>query len=623
MIELGERDYTRAWVMSDSLNFTRYFFKVQNDGKKLIIGKHHRMICDKLNEVLEGKCKKLIINMPPRYGKTEIAVKNFMAMGLALNPESNFLHLSYSNDLAVDNAVSVKEIVTSAAYHDLFNLHIKFGSDQKKHWEVIQGGGVYATSTMGPITGFGAGVVEQPGKPYKFSGAVIIDDPIKPQDAMSDVLRENVNLRFESTIRNRVNSRETPFIIIMQRLHEKDLCGYLMKKEPGEWDVLSLPALSYDEDGNPEPLWEFKHTAKELLALRDTNEFVFDTQYMQKPTPLGGLMYHRGFKTYSVIPATRTRIRKNYTDTADKGSDFFCSIDYVETEIGNYVIDVIYTQKPMEYTEPTTGAMWARDEIDIANVEGNNGGEGFARNAEKETRAVGNSRTRVVTFHQGANKQTRIFSRSNDVMNLTFFPEGWENMWPAFHDHLLGFRKDGTNEHDDAEDALTGTIEMRGQDLTGIEYYDQEPGGDRVLYCFPNLDGMLIVLDAVIGQETICITDVVYTADYSDALLAEKITSAETADVVIETEHNFLHSVKALRNERRIRLVKRNANPALRITAQSEYVKARVRYRKDYSESVDYTAFIDALQDYNGKNNFGASDAVAALAAYARRRNQE
>lgn len=622
MTELGERDYIRAWIMKDSLNFTRYFFKVQNEGNKLVIGRHHRMICDKLNDVLEGRCKKLIINLPPRYGKTEVAVKNFMAMGLALNPKANFLHLSYSNDLAVDNSVSVKEIVTSAEFHDLFNLHIKFGADQKKHWEVVQGGGVYATSTLGPITGFGAGVVEQPGEPYKFAGAVIIDDPIKPQDAMSDVLRENVNLRFESTIRNRVNSRNTPFIIIMQRLHENDLCGYLMKKEPGEWDVLSLPALSYDEDGKPEPLWEFKHTAQELMALRDTNEYVFDTQYMQKPTPLGGLMYHRGFKTYAAIPATRTKIRKNYTDTADKGSDFLCSIDYVETEIGNYILDILYTQKPMDYTEPVTGAMWARDEIDIANVEGNNGGEGFARNAEKETRAVGNSRTRVVTFHQGANKQTRIFSRSNDVMNLTYFPEGWEKKWPAFYDHITGFRKDGTNQHDDAEDALTGTIEMRGQDLTGIEYYEGEPEGERILYAFPNLDGMLIVLDAIAG-ENICITEVIYTTEYSDAILADKITSAQDADVVIETEHNFLQSVKALRNDRRIRLVKRNTNPALRITAQSEYVKARMRYRRDYSDSVDYTAFIDALQDYSGKSNFGASDAVAALAAYVRRRRQE
>lgn len=619
MQQLSERDYIRAWIMKDSLNFTRYFFKKQNDGKKFVVGLHHRLICDKLNDVLEGRCKKLIINMPPRYSKTELAVKSFMAMGLAMNPRSSFLHLSYSNDLAVNNSVAVKEIVTSVDFHDLFNVHIKFGSDTKKHWETVQGGGVYATSTLGPITGFGAGAVEEPGKPYLFSGAVIIDDPIKPQDALSDTMRENVNLRFESTIRNRINSRDTPFIIIMQRLHENDLCGYLMKKEPGEWTVLSLPALTYDEEGNPSALWEFKHTTKELLAIRDANEYVFDTQYMQKPTPLGGLMYQNGFKTYSVIPATRTRIRKNYTDSADKGADYLCSIDYVETEIGNYILDVLYTQKPMEYTEPTVGAMLMRDGIDVANIEGNNGGEGFARNVERETRAAGNSRTRIVTFHQGANKQTRIFSRSNDVQNLTYFPEGWETMWPAFHDHLCGFRKDGTNEHDDAEDALTGTVEMRGQDMSGISYYEGEPEGEKVLFCFPSLDGMLIILHAVVGS-FIDLTDVVYTTEYSDALIAEKIAAFDGDDIVIETDHNFLQSIKSLRENHHIRLMRRNPNPALRITAQRDFIKNKVRFRPDYAVSVDYTAFIDAMQDYSGKDNFGALDAVAALSAYVRKK---
>ena len=252
-------EITRMWVSCDLLNFTRYFFK-ENGGKKFIVGNHHKTVCDALEKVLEGEITKLIINIAPRYGKTELAVKNFIAMGLAINPAAKFIHLSYSSDLAVDNSVAIKDIVNSDAYKALFPTRIRQGSDTKAQWDTEQGGGVYATSTLGQITGFGAGEVETPGEPYKFAGAIVIDDPIKPEDALSDVVRERVNRRFETTIRNRVNSRNTPIIIIMQRLHEHDLCGYLQEIEEDKWTVVSLPCITADAGGNQVPLWEFKHT---------------------------------------------------------------------------------------------------------------------------------------------------------------------------------------------------------------------------------------------------------------------------------------------------------------------------------------------------------------------------
>ena len=200
---------------------------------------------------------------------------------------------------------------------------------------------------------YGRKGVEADGKPcLLYTSALIIDDPVKPEDAISDTPREKVNQRFETTIRNRVNSRNTPIIIIMQRLHEHDLCGYLMETEPGEWTVLSLPAIIY-ENGKEKALWEFKHTIEELHRMQRVNSYVFETQYMQNPTPMEGLMYGK-FKTYEAIPITNRAIRKNYTDTADTGSDYLCSIDYIDTEIGNFILDVLFTQKEMEFTEPET-----------------------------------------------------------------------------------------------------------------------------------------------------------------------------------------------------------------------------------------------------------------------------
>ena len=451
-------DVLRSWILSDSLHFARYFFKLMNGGKRFVVGKHHRMICDKLNDVLNGKTRRLIINIAPRYSKSELVSRNFIAMGLAINPAAKFIHLSYSGDLALGNSVAVKDIVKSDEYQRLFGVEIAVGTDTKSQWNTTKGGGLYATSSLGQVTGFGAGAIENEGDDWQFGGAIVIDDPIKPADALSDNNREAVNLHFETTIRNRVNSRNTPIIIIMQRLHEHDLCGYLMELEPDEWEVLSVPCISYNEDGEEEALWPFKHTIEELHKIESANQFVFDTQYMQNPKPLEGLMYSK-LRTYEILPMEQS-IRKNYTDTADKGADFLCSVCYVETPSGMYVTDVLY--KPMEYTEVKTAEMLLINGTQLVKVESNNGGEGFARNVEKNVRLQGTPvalKMNFTSFFQSLNKNVRIFSHSAEVQNLIYFPSDWETRWPQFAQAVKGYRKVGRNAHDDAPDVLTGMVE--------------------------------------------------------------------------------------------------------------------------------------------------------------------
>lgn len=453
-------DVLRSWILSDSLHFARYFFKLMNGGKRFVVGKHHRMICDKLNDVLNGKTRRLIINIAPRYSKSELVSRNFIAMGLAINPAAKFIHLSYSGDLALGNSVAVKDIVKSDEYQRLFGVEIAVGTDTKSQWNTTKGGGLYATSSLGQVTGFGAGAIENEGEDWQFGGAIVIDDPIKPADALSDNNREAVNLHFETTIRNRVNSRNTPIIIIMQRLHEHDLCGYLMELEPDEWEVLSVPCISYNEDGEEEALWPFKHTIEELHKIESANQFVFDTQYMQNPKPLEGLMYSK-LRTYEILPMEQS-IRKNYTDTADKGADFLCSVCYVETPSGMYITDVLYTDKPMEYTEVKTAEMLLINGTQLVKVESNNGGEGFARNVEKNVRLQGTPvalKMNFTSFFQSLNKNVRIFSHSAEVQNLIYFPSDWETRWPQFAQAVKGYRKVGRNAHDDAPDVLTGMVE--------------------------------------------------------------------------------------------------------------------------------------------------------------------
>ena len=275
---MTEKDVLKVALESDLLLFSRYIYKEQHR-RNFIISHHLEQIADTLQKVYDGEITRLIINMPPRYGKTELAIKLFISWCLAKRPTSKFIHLSYSNDLALDNSSQTKEYINSEPYQNIWDMKLKQDAQGKQKWFNTEGGGVYATSAGGAITGFGAGstTVNE-----GFGGAIIIDDPLKPDDAFSEVKRKAVNERYNNTIRSRVNSRETPIIIIMQRLHEEDLSGYLLDGGSGEdWTHLCLPAL--DENNNP--LWEQKHTFNELERIRQANRYTFAGQYMQTPAP--------------------------------------------------------------------------------------------------------------------------------------------------------------------------------------------------------------------------------------------------------------------------------------------------------------------------------------------------
>ena len=299
----------RHCIFEDTLFATRFFFASET-GQKFNVGEHHKTIAEAFDDVFEGKTRFLIINLPPRYSKTEMK-KAFVKKGLALNPASKYILTSYSANLALDDSEKIRDAVTSDWYTNLFpEVVVKKDAKAKQKWYTTAGGGIYATSSCGQITGFGAGVVQtesadiesflngddvepdedKPETPEdddpkrKFGGAIIIDDPLKVIDADSPVMRQKVIDIFEGTIRSRVNDRNTPIIVIMQRLHKDDLCGYLQREEEKyDWRVISLPAIITDEDGNERPLYPFKHSLEELHIMREQNKYVFETQYQQNP----------------------------------------------------------------------------------------------------------------------------------------------------------------------------------------------------------------------------------------------------------------------------------------------------------------------------------------------------
>lgn len=488
--QLDPKELLRLEMLSSLEKYTKAMFKAQYH-RSFAMNHHHHLIFEALQDVVDGKCNRLIINMPPRYSKTETVIKSFTSWCFALNPKCKFLHLSYSDLLVNDNSATIRNIMMEPLYKTLFPdsaLEKEKGSSTR--WKTEKGGEFYAVSTQGQVTGFGAGLVDVDpsevsyedltfdknlnevlglidAKTNIFNGAILIDDPMKPEDGESELVRERINTRFESTIRNRVNSRNTPIIIIMQRLHENDLCGYLMDTEPGEWRVLSLPAIQIDEEtGEEKALWPMKHTLEELHKMREVNPVIFDTQYMQDPKPKEGLMYQEGFRTYTPeqLPRGRDALKKwNYTDTADTGADSLCSICFIDTPEYIYVTDILYTKDPMEVTEPQTADMLTRNGTIRARIESNNGGRGFGRNVKTKLRTVHrNYRCNIETFTQTENKFSRIFTNSASVMADVLFPAGWEKKWPKFYTAMTSYRKDNRrkSQHDDAPDCVTGVYEM-------------------------------------------------------------------------------------------------------------------------------------------------------------------
>jgi hypothetical protein len=274
----------------DGLYFARYFFKHRFD-MKLIVNWHHYDIQSALDLVLSGEIKRLIINLPPGYTKTELAVISFMARGLALNHSARFLHLSSSSSLALENSATTRNIVSSAEYQEMWPIGLRDDADSKQKWWTTSGGGIYAASSAGQVMGFRAGHMAE-----GFTGALVIDDPIKPDDSETKE-RKKVNNRFNSTAKSRTATEDVPIIVIMQRLHAYDLSGYLLRGGSGEkWHHL---CLSVNRDNEPyqkeythgipiplstryEWLWPFKHNQNHEVSLR-SHKRTFWSQYMQRP----------------------------------------------------------------------------------------------------------------------------------------------------------------------------------------------------------------------------------------------------------------------------------------------------------------------------------------------------
>lgn len=415
-----------------------------------------RDLADRLQTFVEDDTAQImVVNMPPRHGKSRTATQFvkwlFGVYGSSIRVMTGSYNEMLSSTFAkqVRDGIAEKQTPGVTVYNDIFpNTRIKYGDAAVQKW-ALEGSPVpnyLATSPSGTATGFGCNIM-------------IIDDLIKNADEAynANTLQSRIDW-FANTMLSRTENG-FKLIVIMTRWATDDLAGFILSNYD---NVIHINYKAVQDDGSM--LCPAILSAEDYaLKVKNMNRDIVEANYQQTPIDIKGRLYST-IKTYTDIPRDDKgnalfRYLLNYTDTADEGSDFLCSICYGMYGESYYILDVLYTKDAMEVTEPATAQMLSRHHVGCAVIESNNGGRGFARNVQRECKQMGNLHTNVKWFHQTKNKVGRILSNSTSVMNNIYFPVNWEDRWPEFATAIRKYQREGKNEHDDAPDALTGVYE--------------------------------------------------------------------------------------------------------------------------------------------------------------------
>ena len=277
------------------VSFIEFFFKNELN-REFEPNWHYNVIEEKLKEVMSGKCRRLIINIPPGSGKTELITKCFPVWALGHKPDMRFIVTGYSSTLTQEFGSQARDYYKSNTFQAVFPRRpaIRGDQDTKAEWKNHDGGIYFATGTGGGIPG-------------KRANVFIIDDPIKPDEALSDVKRTAINNWYENTVASRLfNPLQDAIIIIMQRTHEDDLCGMLLEKMDNgtgeQWDTVILPAIATERDDHRavgEPLQKNRYPIEALeLIKKSYGEANFSTQYQQEPVNKDAQEFHEEFFQY-------------------------------------------------------------------------------------------------------------------------------------------------------------------------------------------------------------------------------------------------------------------------------------------------------------------------------------
>jgi len=416
-------------------------------------------LCNAFQDFIQSDDEVMIVNEPPRHGKSRTAGL-LVEWVLGNDQTAKIMTGSYNETLSTMFSKNVRnDIMEEKAdenrivFSDIFpGVRIKRGDGAMNLWSLEGGYNNYlATSPTGTATGFGASLL-------------IIDDLIKnAEEANNELTKEKHWSWFTDTMLSRLEEGGK-IIIIMTRWASDDLAGRALEhfKESGA-KVRHISMKALQDDGTmlcSEVLSRKSYEAK----IKAMGADIASANYQQEPIDLKGRLY-ASFKTYEKLPEDSNGNSLlegiySYTDTADEGDDFLCTIIWGVCLKEAYVLDVYYTKAGMEITEPETARRFYQFKVNRARIESNNGGSGFARNVLRIlSEAFESNYTEVKWFHQSKNKKARILSNATWIMNHVHYPVNWRDKWPEYYNAMVKYQREGDNRHDDGPDATTGVAE--------------------------------------------------------------------------------------------------------------------------------------------------------------------
>ncbi len=398
-------------------------------------------------------CRRIAISEPPRHGKS-YTLTMFNQWALGRNPKEKIINVSYNDVLSTRFARGVRDGISATridpdrrVFADVFpGVKIKYGDAAMDLWSLEGSYFSFLAASFGStVTGIGCSIM-------------IIDDPIKSSvEAYNERILDEKWDYYRNTLRSRIEE-DGILIVVMTRWARKDLVGRLLDAEPGEWVELRHPAcLDIDKRVMLCPsILSYENWAKIKSVVADD---IFAANYQQEPIDAKGRLY-QGFTEYAPIELPTTGRVIAYVDTADTGADYLCALVGRESDGRGYMLDVVYTDEPMERTEIMVCDMLYNAACSVCVIESNNGGRGFARNVERLLWERHRWRkTQIIWHNQRQNKEARILTEAAYIERNILMPEGWAQRWPQYHAAMTGHQRKGRNAHDDAPDATTGFAE--------------------------------------------------------------------------------------------------------------------------------------------------------------------
>ena len=454
-------------------SFVQKCFYELNPSETFIKGAYIDLLCDQIQNMIEGENQKLIINLPPRYLKSVICSIALPAFILGHNPSTKIMCISYGEELASKLAADCKSVMEADWYKALFpETRIRTDKKSVMDFETTKHGGRFAVTISGGVTGRGA-------------DWIIIDDPLKPVEAFSDIQREKVNELYGNTVNSRLNDKNTGrILVVMQRLHAHDLSGFLFENDP-DFKSIVLPLIAVKDEE-----WQIKNhiTGKIVIYKRKKGEllhperegekvvnsyrnsmspFVFSAQYQQNPMPIGsGMIKQEWITTYQELPKLSKIILS--WDTASKTTETnaysACVVIGVGKDQKYYLLEVFrgrldfpsLTRKVKELSDKYEGKMSGKI---ITLVENASSGISLCQTLKGKI-------TNLIPVSCKSSKEQRfdIVALKTEQGEL-LFPGQYEPWFKSFEDEFLTFPRSLFKDQCDALSQAIGYFEEHKHSL--------------------------------------------------------------------------------------------------------------------------------------------------------------